>query len=48
MIAIVDDEQLEKRIIGDSETILQVNPEILNITDNDELNCLLSKFVVEV
>jgi len=27
------------QIIGDSETILQVNPEILNITDKDELNC---------
>ena len=24
------------QIIGDSETILQVNPEILNITDKDE------------
>ena len=85
MIAIVDDEELEKRkasripqntqintswavrvnlvwsewaggrlgndliqIIGHRETILQVNPEILNITDKDELNCWLSKFVVEV
>ena len=36
------------QIIGDSETILQVNPEILNITDRDELNCWLGNFVVEV
>ena len=80
MIAVVDDNELEKRmafripqnkrintswavgvwsewaeernylilIIGDSETISQVNPEILNITDKDELECWLSKFVVEV
>ena len=36
------------QIIGDSETILQVNPEILNIIDKDELNCWLGNFVVEV
>ena len=36
------------QIIGDSETVLQVNPEILNITDRDELNCWLGNFVVEV
>ena len=35
-------------IIGDSEIILQVNPEILNISDKDELDCWLSKFVVAV
>ena len=72
MIAIVDDDELEKRkasripqnkrintswavgvwsesaeerndlilIIRDSETIPQVNPEILNITDKDELESL--------
>ena len=35
------------QIIGDSETIPQVNPEILNITDKDELlNYWLSKFEV--
>ena len=83
MIAIVDNEELEKRkasrilqntrintswvvrvnrvlsdwaeegndliqIIGDSETIFQVNPAILNTIDKDELNYWLSKFVVEV
>ena len=26
-------------IIGDSETIRQVSPDILNITDKDELDC---------
>ena len=31
------------QIIGDSETIFQVNPGILNIIDKDELNCWLSK-----
>ena len=36
------------QIIGDSETIALVNPEILNITNKDELNYWLSKFVVEV
>ena len=36
------------QIIGDSETIFQVNPAILNIIDKDELSCWLSKFVVEV
>ena len=36
------------QIIGDSETILQVNPEILTNSDKDELNCWLGKFVVEV
>ena len=35
-------------IVGDNETVPQVNPEILNITDKDELNYWLSKFVVEV
>ena len=36
------------QIISNSETIPQVNPEILNITDKDELNYRLSKFVFEV
>ena len=36
------------QIIGGSETISQVDPEILNITDKSELNYWLSKFVVEV
>ena len=36
------------QIIGDSDTIAHVNPEILNITNKDELNYWLSKFVVEV
>jgi len=80
MIAIVDDEELQKRkasqipqntwtntswavrlwfewaeerndlieIIGDSKTIPQVDPVILNIIDKGELNYWLSKFVVEV
>ena len=29
-------------------TLPEVNPDILNITDNEELNYWLSKFVVEV
>ena len=36
------------QIIGDSETIPQVDPKIFNITDKGELNYWLSKFVVEV
>ena len=35
-------------IVGDSETVPQVNPAILNITDKGELKYWLSKFVVEV
>ena len=35
-------------LIGDSETMPQVDPEILNIVDKGELNYWLSKFVVEV
>ena len=35
-------------IVGDSETVPQVNPDILNITGKDELNYWLSKFVIEV
>ena len=36
-------------IKGESRiTLLQVNPDILNITDNEELNYWLSKLVVEV
>ena len=35
-------------IIGDSKTIPQVDPGILNIIDKGELNYWLSKFVVEV
>ena len=34
------------QVIGDSKTIPQVNPEILNIADKDELNYWLSKFEV--
>ena len=36
------------QIIGDSEKIPLVDPEILNITDKGQFNCWLSKFVVEV
>ena len=35
-------------IIGDSKTIPQVDPGILNIIDKGKLNYWLSKFVVEV
>ena len=36
-------------IKGESRiTLLQVNPDILNITDNEELNFWLRKLVVEV
>ena len=36
-------------IKGESRiTLIQVNPDILNITDNEELNYWLSKLVVEV
>ena len=35
-------------LIGDSETISQVDPEILNTVDKCELNYWLSQFVVEV
>jgi len=41
-------QRFDLKIIGDGETISQVNPEILNFTDKDELNHWLSKFVVEV
>ena len=36
------------QIIGDSETIPQVDPEILNIIGKGELNYWLRKFVVQV
>ena len=36
------------QIIGDSETILQVDREILNIIDKGELDYWLRKFVVKV
>ena len=35
-------------LIGDNETMPQVDPEILNVVDKGELNYWLSKFVVEV
>ena len=35
-------------LIGDSETMPQVDPEILNIVDKGELNYWLSIFFVEV
>ena len=35
-------------IIGDSGTLPYVNPDIFNITENDELNYWLSKLIVEV
>ena len=36
------------QIIGDSDTILQVDPKILNIIDKSELNYWLWKLVVKV
>ena len=41
-------QRFDPQMTGDSETIPQVIPEILNITDKDKLNYWLSKFVVEV
>ena len=35
-------------IIGDSGTLPKVNPDIVNITENDELNYWLSKLIVDV
>ena len=41
-------QRFDPQMTGDSETIPQVIPEILNIPDKDKLNYWLSKFVVEV